>query len=139
MEATNKQAPYGQLSRTVSDVMHSFWKESFQTSSVYPKTDILEQEHGYELHVVMPGIKKEEIELKVEEQKLFLNAERKFQANEGVKYHRVESYFGAYQRVFVLPKNVGMEDIQASYENGILNIFIPKKPESTWSQKIQIK
>jgi HSP20 family protein len=143
METNNNHTPYEQLNRTMSGFMDSFWKESVSnscTAAIFPKTDILELENGYELHVVLPGIKKEEIELKVETQKLFLSAERKMaQPAENAKYHRVESYYGVYQRVFVLPKNVGLEDIQASYENGVLNIFIPKKQEAVWSHKIQVK
>jgi len=80
MEANNKHTPYGQLNRTMSDLMDSFWKESVgntSASAIFPKTDILELENGYELHVILPGVKKEEIELKVEAQKLCLNAERK--------------------------------------------------------------
>ena len=94
------------------------------------KTDIREHDTGYELDVDLPGFKKDEINVELE------NVYRTTSASKGVdkdekekkgKYIRKERYAGAMQRSFYVGDAVTQEDIKAKFEDGILKLSIPKK------------
>jgi HSP20 family protein len=105
-----------------------------------PRVDVLEREKQYELHIMMPGLNKEDIKIDLEEKKLTISAERKQESEEsGVKYHAVESFFGKFSRSFNLPKNSDIENIGAEFKNGILVVSIPKAEPAKTSKSIEIK
>lgn len=105
-----------------------------------PRVDVLERENQYELHIMMPGLSKEDIKLDLEEKKLTISAERKKESEEsGVKYHSTESFFGKFSRSFHLPKNSDTENISAEFKNGILVVSIPKSEPAKTSKTIEIK
>ena len=84
------------------------------------KTDIREHDTGYELDVDLPGFKKDEINVELE------NGDKDEQDKKG-KYIRRERYAGAMQRSFYVGDEVTQEDIKAKFEDGILRLSIPKK------------
>ena len=97
-------------------------------SQISPKVDITETENAFELHVSLPGFKKEDIHIEVEENKLTVSGERKLSKEENTKkYHLVESEHGSFERVFTLPKNTKTNTINANYIDGILQLSIPKE------------
>lgn len=105
-----------------------------------PRVDVLERENQYELHILMPGLSKEDIKVDLEDKKLTISAERKQEAEEsGVKYHSVESFFGKFSRTFHLPKNADTENISAEFKNGILVVSIQKAEPAKNSKTIDIK
>jgi HSP20 family protein len=111
------------------NLFDSFFQELFEikpvTSSVEtPIYDIIENDNEFQIELLLPGIKKEDININVENDTLTINAERK-EIND-IKYNRKQTYFGKYERSFVLPENVNSENIQASLNDGILNLVIPK-------------
>ena len=94
------------------------------------KTDIREHEGGYELDVDLPGFKKDEIQVELENGYLTISAAKgldKDQQDQKGKYIRQERYAGAMQRSFYVGDGVTQEDIKAKYEDGILRLSIPKK------------
>jgi len=113
----------------------------FEKNCNLPKTDVFETEEGFSFEFEMPGFKKEEIKMEVVENVLSVEAERKTEEEKKEKnYHVVERKCGKYKRQFSLPENVKIEDIQAKYEDGILEVNIPKKElEAPKSKKIEIK
>ena len=94
------------------------------------KTDIREHDEGYELDIDLPGFKKDEINVELENGYLTISAakglDKDGQDKKG-KYIRKERYAGAMQRSFYVGDAVTQEDIKAKYEDGILKLSIPKK------------
>ena len=94
------------------------------------KTDIREHDDGYELDIDLPGFKKDEINVELENGYLTISAakglDKDGQDKKG-KYIRKERYAGAMQRSFYVGDAVTQEDIKAKFENGILKLSIPKK------------
>ena len=92
-----------------------------------PTVDVVESEKNYEIIAEVPGLKKDEIHIAVEDGYLTLSGEKK-QENESKdkNYHRVERSYGKFERSFRLPKEVDAEAIKANYKNGILKVEIPK-------------
>ena len=94
------------------------------------KTDIREHDGGYELDVDLPGFKKDEINVELEEGYLTISAAKgldKDEQDKKGKYIRKERYAGAMQRSFYVGDAVTEEDIKAKFEDGILKLNIPKK------------
>ena len=94
------------------------------------KTDIREHDDGYEVDVDLPGFKKDEISLELENGYLTVSAAKgldKDEKDKKGKYIRRERYAGAMQRSFYVGDALTQEDIKAKYDNGILSISIPKK------------
>lgn len=94
------------------------------------KTDVKETDAGYELDVDLPGFKKEEIKLELNNGYLTISTEKtleKEHENSRGKMLRQERYSGTMQRSFYVGANLTEEDIKAKYENGVLHLMIPKK------------
>jgi len=108
--------------------------ESF-TPAVNEKVD----ENGYHLEIDLPGVKKENIEISVNDGILTISGERKLERKEEKEnYTRIESFFGRFERSFKLPADADADGIEAKYEGGVLRLYIPRrqKPEG---KKIEIK
>ena len=94
------------------------------------KTDIREHDTGYELDVDLPGFKKDEINVELENGYLTISAAKgldKDEQDKKGKYIRRERYAGAMQRSFYVGDAVTEEDVKAKFEDGILRLSIPKK------------
>ncbi len=94
------------------------------------KTDVREHEDHYEVDVDLPGFKKEEIRLELENGTLTVHAAKdleKEQKNKAGKVIRQERFSGAMQRSFYVGEALTEEDIGAKFENGVLSLNIPKK------------
>ncbi len=94
------------------------------------KTDIREHDNGYEVDIDLPGFKKDEISLELENGYLTVSAVKgldKDEQDSKGKYIRRERYAGAMQRSFYVGDTLTQEDIKAKYDNGILSISVPKK------------
>jgi HSP20 family protein len=95
-----------------------------------PSVDISETADNFIVRAELPGMKKEDIELEVENNVLSIRGERKFEkTDEGENYHFMERSYGSFYRSFTLPKNVDSETIGAEYKDGMLVVTIPKKEE----------
>ena len=94
------------------------------------KTDIREHDGGYEVDIDLPGFKKDEINVDLEDGYLTISAAKGMDKDEEKKkgrYIRGERYAGAVQRSFYVGDALTQEDIKAKYEHGILKLSIPKK------------
>ena len=95
------------------------------------KTDIKETDDGYELIVDLPGFKKDEIKVSLEDGYLTIEAAKGLDEDEkdkkSGKYIRRERYTGSCQRSFYVGEDVTEEDIKAEFKHGILKLFVPKK------------
>ena len=104
-----------------------------------PRTDLVETEDGYRLHLDVPGLSKEDLNINYKDNQLTVSGERTSdRTDEDEEYVRVERSFGQFYRAFTLPRTVNAEDITASYENGVLTIRVPKT-EKEQSRQIEIQ
>ena len=96
------------------------------------KTDVRETKNSYEVDVDLPGFKKDEIQMKLEDGMLTISAAKgldKDEKDKKGKYVRRERYAGSLSRSFYVGDNVTVEDIHPKYENGILSFNVPKEQE----------
>ena len=106
--------------------------------SGFGRMDMKENDKEYELKVDLPGMEKSEIKMTVENNGLVIEGERKSEKkNKKDKCHFTERHYGSFRREISLPKNANVEAISAVYENGVLDVTIPKKEEAS-EQKKQI-
>lgn len=94
------------------------------------KTDVKETDDGYEVDIDLPGFKKDEIHLELNNGYLTISTEKslvKDDENKHGKMLRQERYSGMMQRSFYVGEHLTEEDIKASYESGVLHVSIPKK------------
>lgn len=102
-----------------------------------PLHDIIENEKEYVVELALAGVKKEDISLNLDDNVLSISAERKESES---KYNRKQTFYGKYEKSFTLPESVDKESIQASFEDGILKLSIPKVEEKQKVMKqIEIK
>jgi HSP20 family protein len=110
-------------------------------ASFTPSVNTREGEFAYHIDVDLPGVKKEDISVKVDNNILTLKGERK--SREEVKkedYYKMESSFGCFTRSFTIPDNVDAENIHAENKDGVLEITLPKKEKKSKSTKeIKVK
>ena len=93
----------------------------------YPAVDVLESKDSYLLRAELPGMNKEYFNLEVKNGMLTVSGERKVEEPvSGVRYRSVERVAGKFSRSFYLPQTVQQDGIQATYRDGILEIYVPK-------------
>ena len=117
----------------------SFFNESRQKEIM--KTDIKEGENEYTLEIEMPGIKKENVKIELSNGYITISAENNNEVEEKEKnYIRRERHYGSFTRSFYVGDKVEMNDINASMDNGILSITVPKEESEEPEKKyIEIK
>ena len=100
---------------------------------------IYEKDNNINIEMDIPGFNKEDINIEINKGNLVVTAEKNEEENEDKKYLRRErKFYGKYQRSFYLGE-IDEENIEASFENGILKISIPKKTEEETKKLIEIK
>lgn len=101
-----------------------------------PSVNVSETEDGYRLDLAAPGLTKEDFKIAVEKNSLTISSERSTEdeSSEG-RYTRREFNYRTFSRTFVLPGTVDKDNITARYENGVLRVSVPKKPEVVKDQK----
>ena len=93
------------------------------------KTDIREHDEGYEVDIDLPGFKKDEIQMELNDGVLTISAAKGLDKDEEDKkgnYIRKERYAGSMSRSFYVGKHVTVEDVHPKYESGILSFSVPK-------------
>jgi len=110
----------------------------FFSSMIAPafKVDISEDDNSIFIEADMPGIKKEDIKVSMDNDLLSISAERTQSEEEKKKgFHRVERSWGCLSRSFTIGENVNTEKIEAKYDNGVLKVVIPKVEATKTSEK----
>ena len=107
------------------------------TASFVPAVDIYEDPKKVVLKLEVPGMEEKDLDIRVENNTLTVKGERKFEKDEKEEnFHRIERRYGTFYRSFTLPSTVDTENVNASYNAGILKLELNKKPEA---QPKQIK
>ena len=104
--------------------------DSSQQAVWAPRTDLVETDDAYRMHLDVPGVNKDDLKINFKDNQLTISGERgSKQTDENEEYVRVERSFGHFYRSFTLPRTVNAENISANYEDGVLTIHVPKTEE----------
>jgi HSP20 family protein len=138
MTVVTRWEPFREFS-TLQDRMNRLFREtqgnsqdeSLTSSSFAPAVDVYEDEHNVALKIDVPGIDEKDIDVRIENNTLTVQGERKIEKEEKEQnYRRVERQYGGFTRTFNLPPTVDAEKVQADYDKGVLTITLPKKAEA---------
>jgi HSP20 family protein len=127
-----------------STLIDRFFNESLSRKggaaySFVPRVDIIENEKAYEIHVAVPGMNKDDFKLDLKDNYLTVSGERKFTREQNEKnFYSIETQYGNFSRSFALPENVDASAINARYNNGILEITVPKDEKKTLKTTIKV-
>lgn len=121
-------------------VLDNLWNEAFDRSFPHtvtkgnflsqPHVNIRETADAFQLELAAPGLSKEDFTLNVENEHFTVKVEQKdIKEQQEDQYTRKEFNYTSFKRSFYLPESVNVEGIEAKYENGILNVSLPKKEE----------
>jgi len=127
---------------TFSNLVDKFFNESLARtggSTFIPKVDIIENTESYEIQLAVPGLNKEDFKIELNDNYLTVSGERKFTNEKKERtFHSIETHYGAFSRSFSLPENVDGTKINAKYNNGILELTIPKDEKKALKQTIKV-
>ncbi len=113
--------------------------EALSAGNFVPAVDVYEDAEKLVLKLEVPGIRREDLDIRVEGRTLTVKGERKFEREEKEEnFHRIERRYGSFVRSFTLPSTVNTEKVEATSADGVLNISFAKKPEAQPKQ-IQVQ
>ena len=107
---------------------------------VRPQIDLVETEDAFRVEAELPGVAKDDLELTLGEDGLVIRGEKRSEreTDEG-GWHRRERSYGSFHRVLPLPGEVEADRIEASFENGVLKVTLPKAPAAEKQRRIEVK
>jgi HSP20 family protein len=108
------------------------WAELEKGSrSLAPRADVIEDAEGYHFYFEMPGLRADSVDVRVEDTALVVEAERnRPEWPKDAQIHVAERAYGKLRRAFELPDDAGHDSIRAAYKDGVLEVTVPKRPES---------
>lgn len=120
------------LENILNEVANAPMEEFVKTPAKFttrPKANVIEKDHGFEIALAIPGIKKENVKILVEKNDLIISSELE-NKDESQNFKFREFNYENFKRKFILPENVNKESIVAKFESGILTISLSKKEEA---------
>lgn len=141
-----KLVRYNQLDNqtpaTFSAVLDRLFNDSVNATmkQFNPAVDIAEDEKSYEIQLALPGMRKADFKIDLVDRKLTISGERKQEEKkEGKNFHSVETQYGSFKRSFFVPEDVIEEGVEASYQDGLLSLVLPKKEKKVSKATIEVK
>ncbi|HTK00398.1 MAG TPA: Hsp20/alpha crystallin family protein [Bordetella sp.] len=101
-----------------------------QRTPIVPAVDIVENEHGITLYSDLPGVSKTDLNIKVHDGNLYIEAEAVLPAPEGLNLHHAEISEPFYSRSFALSADLDTSKVEAALEDGVLRITVPRREEA---------
>jgi HSP20 family protein len=138
MSTKSLTRPTGRFMPSVLDDFFKPWNEYFDQgrdfwnrSLTVPAVNIMDNKDEYRLFFAVPGMKKDDFNIDVEGNMITISCEKEESKDEKEKnYTRKEYNFYSFNRSFTLPEEINREKIEATYENGLLMVWLPKKEEA---------
>src|SRR5512132_1780323 len=137
----NAQDEMAQISPMLAHALglHGQPQGSDRATAWAPALDISERKDAYLVTVELPGVEADDLDITLEDGLLTIQGERHFAHDSSEQqFHRVERRHGAFRRSITLPAQVQAEQIEASFENGVLQIVVPKMEEAK-PKRIQVR
>jgi HSP20 family protein len=130
-----------EMNRLFNVTLHHPGKKGNGGALWAPAVDIIDEKDHLRVRVDLPGMKKEEIEVSVNNDTLTITGEKKEEKEIKERdYVRSERYYGAFHRSFTLPAGVDPQKVNAGYKDGVLEITLPKREDAKPKQiKVDIK
>jgi HSP20 family protein len=126
---TNGVTPHNSLFNHFNALWNELERPTERTTQ--PRADIVENADGYHFYFEMPGLKADSADVRVEDSRLIVRAERKRpEWAKDASIHLAERTYGQFKRAFKLPEDASSDGIGAAYKDGVLEVTVPKKPES---------
>lgn len=123
------------MTRLIDETLSRVMKEEVGKGVWSPPVDILERGDEVVLKMDLPGVSQDEIEVRVEENILIVQGERRFTKEVlDESYIQIERPYGTFRRTFNLPRMIEHERIKASYKDGVLRVVLPKRQEAQLKQ-----
>ncbi len=132
--------PYRALRNFERDVNHLFGEPLLTGEGEWmPAAEVVEKKNSYEINLEVPGVRKEDVKIKLDDNVLTIQGEKKAEkSTEEDDYKVCEWSYGAFSRSFVLPHTADRSKIEAKYEDGILRLQVAKT-EQAKPKEIEIK
>ena len=142
LRSTQEERTQDQMDRLFAHALglHGQWQSATgaSTPAWAPALDIAEGKDAYLVTVELPGVKLDELEITMEDDLLTIQGERQFTSESSEEqFHRVERSSGAFRRSITLPAHVMADEVEASMEDGVLCILVPKAEEAK-PKRIQV-
>jgi HSP20 family protein len=139
-DAQDEMAQMAQMSPRLAHALGLHAQQGSATATAWaPALDIAERKDAYLVTVELPGVEADDLEITMEDGLLTIQGERPFAHDSSEQqFHRVERRYGAFRRSITLPAQVQAEQIEASFENGVLQIVVPKMEEAK-PKRIQVR
>lgn len=113
---------------------------NYQWFNKVPAANIVDKKENFIINLAVPGMEKNDFHVKVDNGLLTINAEKEEEFEEkDEEFTRREFNYNSFTRSFVLPESVNADQVEAKYENGVLNIMLPKKDEMKKATQTEIK
>ena len=114
-------------------------EEALTVAEWAPLVDIVEHDTEYLIKAELPGVKKDDVKVTVQDDVVTITGERTFEKEaNGKKYHRVERAYGRFARSFTVPEDADSNGVVAEYKDGVLEIHLPKS-EKAKPKTIEVK
>mgnify|MGYP000854136736 CR=1 FL=1 len=114
-------------------------EETISVPEWAPLVDIAEDDKEYLLKVELPEVQKDDVKVTVEGGTLTISGERKAEKEEkGRKFHRVERYYGRFERSFSIPDDAEADNVKAEFKDGVLRVHLAKS-EKARPKQIEVK
>lgn len=127
------------MDRLMNELLGSRGEEGAMGFDFSPSCEITEEDRSYLLKVDLPGVKKENVKVEVEGDRLTIRADRKEEREEKSKRrHLSEISYGSYVRSFNLPQPIDESKVDARFEDGVLHVSIPKMEGSSKTKQISV-
>lgn len=120
-----------------SDILDEFFTDAVSTrqNRFIPSIDVSETDKQFLVEVQLPGMKKEDINVNLENGVLTVSGERNIRNEQNEKkFHRVETHYGSFSRSFQLPEGIKPDSVKAAYNDGILSITVDKSEKENKKQ-----
>jgi HSP20 family protein len=126
--------------RFLSPRLFDFGSDAFDFANRVPSVNITENEKEFKIEMAAPGLERKDFKVEVENGVLCISSEKEKESKEEKKnYTRREYSYNSFSRSFTLPDNSSPDKIDAKYENGVLNITLPKKEVTVSKPAKEIK
>lgn len=134
--------PFRVLDEWINDMWRT-WPAQYESDTtrplMRPAMDVIENENDLTVRLDLPGLKPDDVKVEIEDNVLTVSGEMGDTVEkEGDRYHYRERRYGTFQRSIRLPNTLDADKINATFENGVLNITLPKQPQAKPKQ-IEVK
>ena len=142
-DVTRYRDPFAQMRAEMDRLFENFIGRGvfspptqWQATQLTPSIDVRENEKEIVVDAELPGMNENDVQVVVREGVLSLKGEKKSERDEKKDtYHLVERSYGSFDRSFRLPEGVNEEQIKADFNNGVLHVVVPKRPEAAKAKK----